>query len=377
MDAYLPAMPIMADFFSVNIVAINNTLSTYLLGQALGQALGGPISDQIGRKPVGLFGLVIFVLASIGITSASTVTQVQLLRLIQAIGGGAATVICIPSIRDVYHAREAGRKFAAVMMIMMLAPLIAPTVGSVLLKINWQTIFYFLSAYGVFLFIFYIVAIPETRPNTKKNISLSSIFPQYFEVISHQVNGKHIAIRYALTMALSGGIMMTFLTNVSFAYIKYFGISESIFPLFFSGMPLGFLVANMISMKMMKTHNPQGLYKTGNVLQLLFLLSLVIIVFTDKISLYTFIPLIIISVSLGGIITPCGSAMYMSYFKKISGSAASLMSTSMFLLGAALGALSGVFFDGTLLPMTVTMLGASIIANIVSHSIPHEILEDH
>lgn len=377
MDAYLPAMPIMAEFFSVDIVAINNTISTFLIGYALGQLFAGPISDQIGRKPVALFGLVVFIITSFGIALATSVTDIQFLRFVQAIGGGAATVICMPSIRDVYSAREAGRKFAVVMMIMMLAPLAAPTLGAILLKISWQAIFYFLSTYGVLMFVFYVLGMPETRQGPKQTISLLDIFSQYFKVISHKVNNKHIAIRYAITMALTGGIMMTFLTNASFAYIQYFGISESAFPIYFAGIPLGFMITNTASMKLMKNRNPQLLYKLGNILQLLTLLALTLTIYFTAINLYLFVLLIILSIAWGGFINPCGSAMYMSYFKKLSGSAASLMSTMMFTFGGILGAISGVFFDGTLLPMVATMFATSVVANILAASIPNAEIVDH
>jgi DHA1 family bicyclomycin/chloramphenicol resistance-like MFS transporter len=376
MDAYLPAMPIMAEYFSVNIVSINNTIPFYLAGYALGQVFAGPISDQIGRKPVALFGLVIFVITSLAIALATTVTEIQFLRLVQAIGGGSATVICMPSIRDVYSAREAGRKFAIVMMIMMLAPLVAPAIGAVLLKISWQAIFYFLATYGLLLFIFYLFGMPETKHGPKEKISIPSILSQYLKVITHKVDNKYIAIRYAITMAISGGIMLTFLTNVSFAYIQYFGISESNFPVYFACIPIGFMITNMASMKMMKNRNPQTLYKVGNVLQLFTLITLTLVVYFDAMTLFLFVPLITISIAWGGFISPCASAMYMSYFKKLSGSAASLMSTMMFTLGGILGYISGIFFDDTLLPMVATMLTASFIANILAWSIPDaEILE--
>ena len=163
LDAYLPALPAMANYFDVNIVAMNNTISTFLMGNALGVIIAGPVSDCRGRKPVGISGLVLFLVSSFAIVFAANALQIQLLRVIQAIGTGMCTVICLPSIRDVYNARETGSKFAVVMMIMGLAPLLAPVFGAILLKINWQAIFIALGIYAALLTAWYAVGIHETR----------------------------------------------------------------------------------------------------------------------------------------------------------------------------------------------------------------------
>ena len=82
-------------------------------------------------------------------------------------------------------------------------------------------------------------------------------------------------------------------------------------------------------------------------------------------------------VSMGGVIHPCGSTMYMSYFRELSGSATSIVTTGMFVLGAGFGALSGLFHDGTLMAMTGTMLAAALLSNLVAWTIPAESLDDH
>jgi DHA1 family bicyclomycin/chloramphenicol resistance-like MFS transporter len=148
LDAYLPAMPAMAEAFGVSIVAINNTISIYLIGYGVGQFFGGAFSDQIGRKRIGLIGLGIFTLASVAIAFAHTVEQVQWLRFVQAIGGGFSTVICMAIVRDVYPVAEIGRRMAMVTLIMLASPLVAPTIGAFLLKYGWPSIFLFKATYS-------------------------------------------------------------------------------------------------------------------------------------------------------------------------------------------------------------------------------------
>lgn len=376
LDAYLPALPVMADYFAVDIVAMNNTISTFLLGNALGVLLGGPVSDCIGRRKIGLTGLILFMLTAFGIVFATTVVQIQVLRFIQAIGTGMATVVCLPSIRDVYDARETGSKFALVMMIMSLAPLVAPVLGAILLHINWQAIFVALGIYAGLLAVWYAIGIRETRKGPVMAISPGAIFSRYLAVITYKTGGRYVASRYALSMSLTGGVLMTFLTNASFAYIQYFGVSEIMFPVLFGASPVAMMLTNFVSMKLIRTHNPQSLYKGANLMQLLIISLLVCVVFLKLDSLFTVVPLIVMGISMGGIIYPCGSTMYMSNFRELSGSASSIATTGMFILGAGFGALSGVFFDGSLKAMAGTMLAATLLANLVAWSIPATGLED-
>ena len=142
MDIYLPAIPTMQDFFNVGIESVNSSIAVFVLGSAIGQFFGGPVSDQVGRKVVGISGLFIFIVGTFSILLTVTIEQLQFVRFIQAIGGGLATAICMGAIRDAYSPTEAALKFPIMTMIMMLAPLLSPTLGMVLLKIHWKAIFF-------------------------------------------------------------------------------------------------------------------------------------------------------------------------------------------------------------------------------------------
>ena len=145
-DTYLPALPSMAAYFQADIVALNLTVSTYLFGFGIGQLIGGPISDQIGRKPVGLVGLALFIIATIAIMYSASALEIQILRGLQAIGGGFATVICNAMVRDAFEPAEAAKRFPMVMLVMLVAPLVAPVLGSFLMDLGWQAIFVFMGA---------------------------------------------------------------------------------------------------------------------------------------------------------------------------------------------------------------------------------------
>ena len=209
MDAYLPAMPAMAEAFGVGIVSLNNTLSVFLIGYAIGQFFGGSLSDQIGRKRIGYVGLTLYVAASFAISFAQTVDQMLVLRVAQAIGGGFSTVIAMATVRDVYPIEELGRRFAAITMIVLVAPLVAPVLGAFLLPFGWQSIFLVKAGYAAVLLALYTVAVPETRAGTMRDLSVGAIFRQCAEVVTRRIDGRLLPLRYATAMALSTAVLMT------------------------------------------------------------------------------------------------------------------------------------------------------------------------
>ena len=359
MDAYLPAIPAMARDFGVSIVSLNNTLSVFLLGYAFGQFFGGSFSDQIGRKRIGYLGLIVYVCATLAIAFADNVEQMLLLRFVQAIGGGFSTVICMATVRDIYPLEELGRRFATVTMIVLVAPLVAPMLGTFLLPFGWEKIFVLKAVYAAILLAAYTALVPETRLGSWGNLSVRSIFGQCAEVVTRRVDGHRLPIRYALAMALSTSCLMVFVTNASFIYMEYFGVPADRFPLLFGVSVLGFMSVNLFSMKRLGTHNAAFYFRCGLAIQIVAVISLVLVVATGKESLWTIVPLIVVMMSTLGLVGPAGSARYMGFFHKLAGSASSVYTTLMFLLGGVLGALTGAFYDGTLLPIVGIMLAAA------------------
>jgi DHA1 family bicyclomycin/chloramphenicol resistance-like MFS transporter len=370
MDAYLPAMPAMAEAFGVGIVSLNNTLSAFLIGYATGQFFGGSFSDQVGRKRIGYSGLALYIVASFAISFASSVEQMLVLRFVQAVGGGFSTVICMATVRDVYPLQELGRRFATITMIVLVAPLIAPVLGAFLLPLGWEAIFIVKAVYAVMLLVLYTVVVPETREGRWRDLSVRAIFSQCAEVVTRRVDGRHLPIRYAVVMALSGSVLMTFVTNASFVYIEYFGVSPSRFPMLFGLSVIGFMAANLFSMRRLHSDNAPAFFRRGLQIQLLAALLLLAVVLTGFVHVWTVVPLVVVTMATLGLVGPAGSARYMSFFQRLAGSASSVQMTLMFALGGVLGAASGVLYDGTLLPVVGVMAGASLLANAVGFSLP-------
>ena len=372
-DAYLPGIPAIARDFGVTVVSLQNTLNVFLIGYAIGQFFGGALSDQIGRKRIGYVGLVVYVVTSVAIALAANVEQMLTLRFFQAIGGGFATVICMATVRDIYPVEQLGRRFATVTMVLLVAPLVAPALGAAVLPLGWEMIFVLKACYGVLLLGAYSLLVPETRPGRLRNLSLKSVFRQCAEVVRRRVAARRLPIRYALAMAFSASCMMIFVTNSSFIYMQYFDVSPARFSMLFALSVLGFMSMNLFSMWRLKGSNAGTFFRVGLTIQVLVVAGLLAMILTGHASLPTVVPFIVFAVATLGLVGPAGSSRYMGFFRELAGSASSVYTTLMFLLGGTFGWLSGVLNDGTLLPIATMMLAASLTANAISWGLPRRL----
>jgi DHA1 family bicyclomycin/chloramphenicol resistance-like MFS transporter len=212
----------------------------------------------------------------------------------------------------------------------------------------------------------YAWIVPETRPGRLRNLSLRSVFRQCLDVVRQRVDGRRLPIRYATAMAFSASCMMIFVTNSSFIYMEYFDVGPVRFSGLFALSVLGFMSMNLFSMWRLKSQNAGTFFRAGLTIQLLMVACLLSVVLAGLATLATVVPLIVLTVSTLGLVGPSGSTRYMGFFRELAGSASSVYTTLMFLLGGVFGWLSGVVNDGTLVPIAAMMLGASLTANAIS-----------
>ena len=365
-DTYLPALPAMAIDFGTSSASLQLTVSFYFIGTAVGQIIGGPVSDSKGRKPVALFGLIIFLLASLAISWTESVNQILFLRFIQALGGGATVVIAAATVRDRYSdKREAAKMLSLVSMIMLMAPMVAPSFGAVVLAFSqWRTIFVALAVYSGLLLIMVVFYFPETHVTNTSRTSVRSVIKAYGKVLGHaRAMGFILCISFAL------GGLFTFLTSSPFAYMEYFGISPNIYPLLFGANVMLYMVLNRFNMKLLNRYDPIQLIPFGVALQVLASFSLVMhVVFFEPhfIVVYLLILMNICSISL---IAANATSCALKYFSDLAGTANAVIGTMNFGLAGLTGIIASLFHDGTLTPMVVTMLvgsSLSLLAFIVS-----------
>ena len=166
------------------------------------------------------------------------------------------------------------------------------------------------------------------------------------------------------------GVLMCFLTNSSLIYMEFYNVSPTTFPVLFAINVIFMIFCTNISMKKMKTVNPHKLLRIGLIIQGVACLALFLLEWAEIAILEYVVPLIVIAVGSIGLISPCASAIFISFFSKRAGSASAMMSFSVFTSGSILGFVSGALFYNSLTPVFGIMLASSILANILAQIIP-------
>ncbi|MGS2722208.1 multidrug effflux MFS transporter [Porticoccus sp. GXU_MW_L64] len=364
-DTYMPAMGEMSIFFGADRVAVNLTISFYLLGVSVGQFLGGPLSDRFGRRPIALAGLTLFTLSSLLIVFAPTIEAVQLLRVTQAIGGGFAGVLSMAVLRDVYSPDEVSKKMANVMLVMLIAPLIAPIIGTLLTHLGWQFIFVLLTVIGLTIVLVNWKFIPETCPPTTQTSDNPPILANYKTVLLHTTNGRYIALRYALFAALSGGIFMCYLTNVATVFISQFGLSKWQFSGIFATNAILIMAGNRLSHRLLNHHSNQKILSLASSTQVVLIgLGLAANAIYGEQLLFNLLTFSSLMVAFG-MIGPVASGYYISLFSEHTGTAASLFSTLHYIVGPVIASLSALLSAQAVWPLLTVMLGCAIVARLV------------
>ncbi|MDN2662310.1 multidrug effflux MFS transporter [Psychromonas sp. 14N.309.X.WAT.B.A12] len=352
-DGYLSAIPIMAKDLNTDISMVAVTVSLYIFGLAIGQLVGGPLSDKFGRKSIIVVGLIIFTLGSFAIPYAHSLEMLWTVRMIQALGGGIAVVGVPAIIRDNAQGKDAARLFSLIMLITMLAPSIAPSVGTLILKLsNWGWIFTSLAIVGAIVAVATLLVMP-----TEIKVKQANKSGGYLSVFKEKR-----ALGFLLAQGFSFSVLMTFLTNAPFAYIAHFGVSETFFSVLLILNVAGVSIVNRVNTYLLHKYEPNQLLKSFLIVQLTGAVILIVATAFFPESLWlTVLGFVAITATMGGVI-PNSSACFMNYFGKNAGVAAATLGATQYMLGAAISALAALLSYDSLWPIVCVMTVATVIA---------------
>ncbi len=348
-DAYLPAMPTMAEQLQIPIHDVELSLSLFLGGFALGQIVGGPLSDQFGRRRIIFTGIGLFIVGSAGIIVSQTIESIWFWRVIQAAGGGLAIVNSSAVIRDISSGRDSARHLSQMAIIMMIAPLMAPIIGMLLLHLaGWQSIFVFLLVYACLLGWLLFRFLPETHQHLANR---PSVVRRYLSVLSHRQ-----AMGFLAAQCFSFGGLFTFITASPSVYMGYFGVSETLYPFLFGVNVLVMVAFNRLNMRMLRYHGPAFLLTIGQCLQLIVgLLLLAHVFFTPSPQLWILVVGIMFFIGFQGLTVANAIASTVEFFPQSAATATALLGACGFMTGAASGWLVTAITDGSPLPMILVM----------------------
>ncbi|ASK26875.1 multidrug effflux MFS transporter [Neisseria chenwenguii] len=370
-DAYLPAIPEMAQSLGSNIHRIERSLSLFMFGVAFGQVTGGAVSDIKGRKPVALAGLGVYALSSLGLVLTANADQLLLLRAVQAFGAGMSVVVVGALVRDYYDGRQAAQMFALIGIILMVAPLLAPMAGAALQSLGgWRAVFAFLLVYALLLLFLVGRFLPKPAQSGKIGVDVFGVVAARFKRVL-QTRG---ALGYLFFQAFSFGSMFAFLTESSFVYMNRYGVSPHGYAWIFALNIITMATFNRVTAWRLKTGaHPQHILRWGIIVQFAanLLLTALVLAFVLP-PLWALVLCVMFSVGTQGLVGANTQACFMNYFKQDGGSANAVLGVCQSLIGAGMGMLVTWLHNGSVLVMAGMMLASTVCGIVLLWTFSHQ-----
>lgn len=352
-DMYLPALPDMAAQYQVSTHALGNTLGAYFLGLAFGQLIYGPLSDRFGRRPPLFFGLIIYIIASFCCAIAASHGEFLIYRVLQALGGCAGVVIARAAIRDALSLKESAQALSTMMIVMSLAPIIAPSMGAVLIGyFAWTSIFYFLTLIGMVTLALVHLFFKETLvPEKRVNVSVVSTLKSY--------GGLLLDRRFSIPL-LSGSLFYSliyaYLAMSPDIFINIIGMSESNFSLVFGAMAFSLMIFSFVNNRLLKRFPLKSLLLVGCLIQTIGVVIVSLCALPAEIPVFTLLLGIFIVIGGLGFTGPNVVAMVMQSQSQNIGLASAMVGSVQFLYGFIVTSICAALPFSSLMNMIVMMV---------------------
>ena len=358
-DMYLPAMLVIANNLQTSMPNVQISLSIYLAGYSLGMLFFGPIADQIGRRKLAKIGLTLFGLTSTALAFTTEIHIFWALRAIQAFTGAAATVVVPGIIRHIYQQNTA-KGMSYVSMIMMVAPLIAPSVGSFILGFSvWSTIFLVLAAYSFIILVFVQIYLIDIPIHTSEKKGLALFFDSYKTVLSNTDARADILS----SMFVSFGFFC-FLTSVPFIYLDLYKVSEQLFGILFAFNVMALMFGNFLNTRIVPRIGSRKMLYVGLVCG--FISGLCLLTFSIlHLSLYYIVAAIAPLMMSLGVTASNADSLILMKFEKNTGTATAVIGTLRFGSGALVGPILAVMHAQSSVPFSSLMFSAVLLTILV------------
>ena len=339
MNLFLPSLPGMAEHFNTTAAVMGLSVGVYLLVNAALQLVIGPISDNIGRRKVILWGIAIYLVATVGCIFAPTATVFLTFRMMQATVA-VAMVLSRAAVRDTTPADEAGAKIAYVTMGMSIVPMIGPAVGGYLEQhYGWQANFWLLFAVGLAILLLAWADLGETAQPSEFTMA------QQFREIPELLKSPRFW-GYSMATTMSSGAFFAYLGGAPFVAIEVFGLNPQELGLAFAAPGLGYFFGNYISGRYSVRVGMNRMVLWGLIISLGAMLVSLALAITGTQTAFAFFA-VMVPVGIGnGMTIPNGVSGQLSVRPHLAGTASGLSGAMMLSGGAGLSALAGMVVQG-------------------------------
>lgn len=367
-DMYLPGFSQIAAAMGTDEHQVAFTLTSYFIGISIGQLIYGPVVDKYGRKKPLLAGLFIYILAALGCAFSQTIDSMIAMRFLQALGGCVGMVASNAIISDVYEKEKMAKAFSLIMLVMGVAPLIAPSIGSMLLeKANWSFIFLFLAAFAALVSLLIYFFLPETnRFISTGKLRISEVRQNYWTVLQNRT-----FLLYTITGSLSMAILFAYITSSSFVFQTFYGLDKATFSVIFAINAAGLITGSSLNgLATKKVYFLKIAAIATRVLCIVITVLLAVLLTVPMVDYRVLVAGIFSILFLTGFINPNVMAASLSPFKHNAGVASALGGALRMGAGALVAAAIGTFQGDTPNTLFITIFVLAFLSVILLRLAP-------
>ncbi|WP_281242762.1 Bcr/CflA family efflux MFS transporter [Salinibacillus kushneri] len=368
-DMYLPSFPGIANDLDTSASLVQLSLTTCLIGLAIGQMIIGPISDSQGRRKPLLLSISLFALSSFLCALSPNITTLVIARFLQGFTASAGIVLSRAVVRDVFSGRELTKFFALLMVINAVAPMVAPMAGGTILAIpfaSWKTIFFFLGIIGILIVLTVAIKLKETLPRERR---IPGSIGNTLQTMGSLMKDRSF-IGYALVVGFVHGGSFAYVSGTPFVYQGIYGVSPQVYGVLFGINGLAIISGSFIIGRLGGIIHERKLLRAAVIIALSATTMILTMSIIEGPLFSLVIPIFIYMTSMGMILTS-SFTLAMEHQEHRAGSASAVLGMLPLLLGSFVSPLVGLD-ESTAVPMGIILFTTSLIGFIAFFTLTKE-----
>ena len=367
-DMYLPGFPAIAENLGTDISQVQLSLTSYLVGIAIGQLFYGPLLDRFGRKKPLYVGLVLYILTSIACAVVNSADQLIVARFFQAIGGCVGMVSAQALVRDIFPVNKTAQMLSLLTLVIAISPMVAPTVGGyVTAHFGWKAVFLVLAGIGALILVGVAFKLPKgALPDRTISLRPSNVTKNYILVLK---NKKFFT--YMCVGGIAGAAPFAYIAGSSDVFMNMYGLSETVYGWIFAFLATAMIGSTQLNHILLRRFSSEQIIRFSLGYQTLIGLVMILGVWLGWFGVFGLVMLMFVFLTGHGLNSPNTAALSLEPFSRNAGSAAAMRGSARMAMGGIVSAIVSVAHTGTALPMVAMMAGCAVIGMVLLRWGPH------